>query len=618
MDIKKPGIDPSASPVQKLVYNIKEKMKPKDVLPLNEDRYTSRSERVVKNVQRQFLNQAVPVIKTGTAAWVGMATGLAVGCAILAGPLVCAVLAGGGAMAAIGLDKFHVPEKVGAAVKAGVGKAVDTVKDAAGHMGRTLKNIINAVKKEKAATISTEGKSEVKAGSISTKVIKGAAPAREGTGKAEKAEKEKPKSTAGKLLGTIGKGFGAVGKGMKAIPRFLYPSIENATGAEKELILKTLDEMPLRTVTSTYKIAVNPDLATKYNASGMARNSLFANMIELDKGSMAVDEFNKGVVIHELGHTKDFNEGLMQVTNPSLKGPWGKGPYVYDQWIDASPNSTYASTNHWEDFAQSHKFYHMHPEELKATNPEKYAAMQKLNEPNLYDKVMDHKPIRDAGKAISEAIDKVPYLRTGLEWLGAVTGPLTLRAGAVKYEKGVIENDEKKKFDGKMDMAKGAVYTMRATAPAGVALSLTHWILGRRIKNGKMTAEKASRIANAVLAVATGPVGTTAYVAMQELSKPEPSKGPYKPHKLKGEKLRTSDKAFIAKVGGGAVIGGAAGTFAGLKGGVIAGAALGGLVGGPVGAGVGAVAGGVLGVLSGSYAGAKVGAEIGRSIHDGK
>ncbi|MCD6309241.1 MAG: hypothetical protein J7M18_00900 [Candidatus Eremiobacteraeota bacterium] len=613
MDIQKSSITPSFKPVREFIHKVGEELKPKDALPLSEDKFTTRGERITKNIQRQFLNYGVPTIKTGTAAWVGMATGTAIACAMLATPIVGAALAGGFAIGAVIADQLHVPEKVGRVIKKGIGHAVYTVKDAAGHIGRTFKNVFSAVKNEKLQAGKTETKT---AGTIKWKpALPGKAvteKAKAKTGK--KAMRKESRSTAGKILDTIGKGFGVIGKGMKAIPRFLYPSIQNANPAEKDLIIKTLDGMPLRTVTSTYKIAINPDLVKNYGAAGLARHTPIANMIELNKNSMAIPQWNKGVIIHELGHTRDFSEGLTPLTNPSTRAPWGKPPYVFDKWIDTPGQPTYAATNHWEDFAQSHKFYHMHPEKLKEVSPEKYAAMEKLHEPNLYDKVMDHKPIRDAGKKISEAIDKVPHLRTALEWMGAVAGPLTLRSGALKYKKGVIDDDEKKKFDGKMDMAKGTAYSMRVTAPAGLVLSLAHFIMGRKIKKGKLKAEKASRIANAVLACATGPVGMTAYAAMQELSKPEPGKV----KKVKGEKLTKSDKAFMAKVGGGAIVGGAAGTYAGFKAGVITGATLGGLVGGPIGAGVGAVVLGTVGMLSGSYGGAKLGARLGRTIHDKK
>lgn len=79
-------------------------------------------------------------------------------------------------------------------------------------------------------------------------------------------------------------------------------------------------------------------------------------------------------------------------------------------------------------------------------------------------------------------------------------------------------------------------------------------------------------------------------------------------------KLTKDDKIYIAKVAGGAAVGGIAGTLMGASGGTLAGAAVGGLIGGPIGAGIGAFIGKVGGALVASHYGARAGAKIGKSL----
>ncbi|MCL5773048.1 MAG: hypothetical protein M1536_01515 [Firmicutes bacterium] len=618
--------------------------------------------------------------KTGTAAWTGELVGTALGFTLLGGiygPLIGGVI---GAVAGVALDRPSVNKKVKEAYSDIKEKAASELKETGKHVKGAFQNVFNHSGVKESAGDSGEGFL------IST-----------GAGKSGKPAKES-------ILGKIKKGLGFSAKGAKAIPPFLYPSIKNATPAEHKLIIDTLDKLPLKDVVSTQSITINPALEKTMNASGLARNLFFEKPIDLGKESMAVEGFNEGTIIHEVGHTRDFTEGVIPYVGRSSFKPFGKPPYVYDPWID-TPNDLYASTNHWEDFAQDHKFYHLQPSELEKTNPAKFKAMQELEKPGLYDKVMDRSGVRAAGRKLAELIDKVPGLRTAIDTIGTIMGPLEIHSGAGKIQDGFINKNDRKKLDGKLDMAAGVAFSLKAAAPAGLGIEGLRLYLNHQIKKGRMTVEEANKIADATLAASTGPAGLTAFAAVKELVGKE--KIDYKMGKelseaklaesdkkygkamavgtaaasatgaalgfyagvhilgslaaglaigatgamaaipigvgivalgralrniAKGEMegvkatkalenksgLTKDDKIFIAKVAGGAAIGGTAGTILGIQGGAIAGAVVGGLVGGPIGAGVGAFLGKVAGSLAGSYAGAKAGAKLGKLLDKGE
>jgi|GEM_PF-2009828 len=454
---------------------------------------------------------------------------------------------------------------------------------------------------------------------------------------------EQGQSPTSRVLGILMKPVHAAGKALQALPKFLYPSIRNATAAERELIEKTLDQLPLKSVVSTEFITVNPNLANDMNYAGLARNLFFMHPIDFDKGELAIEGFNKGTIIHEVGHTRDFSESLVPYFGASSKAPWGKAPYVYDSWID-TPTDLYASTNHWEDFAQSYKFYHENPAELQKVNPAKYEAIKKMEEPGLYDKVMDKSGIREAGKKISQVIDKVPGLRLAIETVSAISGPLTIHRGSGKIIKSLEKGDAKELFDGKMDLASGIAYSSKVAAPAGMAIDAVHWYLNRAVKKGKISQEKADDIATRTLSFAAGPVGLSTHAALDEMLGTEDTdikkiqlvepkdkapvpfikftwKRPQADVIINGKKvdakdiaLTKDDKIYIAKVGGGAAVGGVAGTVLGYAGGAAAGAVLGGLIAGPIGAGVGAFLGKFIGSFALSSVGAKTGARLGKML----
>ena len=611
---------------------------------------TTRQERIKMSMDKNWMNVA-ETVELGTAAFIGEVVGSAVALSVVGGIWPVAVGAAIGAGGGILLHKSGWDKKVfggvktamgialtpfvlaAKGIKAGVGKLIDLVKPS----GKKDKKAV----KGKTASKGFSGAKGIKSGGAEGALIADG----EGT---EAVNSETDKEVKKNILGTLGKAFGTAAKALKAIPKFLYPSIQNATAAEQKMIEETLDQLPLRAVTSTSTITIDPNLANDMQASGLARNLIFDRPISLDKGHAAMEymNLNKGVLVHELGHTVDFQSSPVPGVGMSNLSPWGKGPYVYDPTID-TPNDLYASTSHWEDFAQSHKFYHLEPETLKSTNLEKFQAMEKYYEPNLYDKVMDHSGIREAGKKLAKAIDKVPYLRPAMSVLGTILGPIEMNLGADQIEKGIKEADATKKYQGKMAMAQGIAFSSKVLAPVGLGIALSKFIVDKKLEKGKWTIEQAHQFSSKALAAITGPVGMiyTAYVD-EILKDPEGkhmddftyqdrsavgfreklSEGFGSRHFMATEvdtgrelpaeesKLTWDDKKFIAKVAGGAAVGGISGTIAGYMGGSIAGAAIGGVVGGPVGALVGGLLGKVAGTMYLSHQGAKIGAKAGKFL----
>lgn len=626
------------------------------------------------------------VMKTATGTYTGFVIGTALGFGLIGG-LYGPVIGGlAGSIGALVLEEASAKRK--AQISDGLKQIGSSVKKSFQHALSIDKKVSKPGKKDLPGAVQgarevSQAPQDVKEGVKMSAVSAASGP-------------EQGQSPASRVFGVLKNAVTGVGKGMKTLPKFLYPSIRKATAAERELIEKTLDLLPLKSVVSTESITINANLAKDMGAAGLARNLFFMRPIDFDKGQLAIEGFNKGTIIHEVGHTRDFSESLVPYFGASSKAPWGKAPHVFDPWID-TPNDLYASTNHWEDFAQSYKFYYENPAELQKTNPAKFEAIKNMEKPGLYDAVMDKSGIREAGKKLSQVIDKVPGLRLALDVVSDISGPLAIHRGSGEIIKGLEEGDAKKLSDGKMDLASGIAYSSKVAAPAGLVIDVMHWYLNRAVKKGKITQERADEIAARTLAVATGPVGLSTDAAIGEMlgpkgkdlkgirlleskdKDPDPvakwawkkalvllagtaaagvvgavagglmfgpgailvgsaigslvgargtallrnffAKKPPTDLMIDGKKvagkdvaLTKEDKIYIAKIGGGAAVGGVAGTILGYAGGAAAGAILGGLIGGPIGAGVGAFLGKAAGSFILSNAGAKAGAKLGKML----
>jgi hypothetical protein len=439
------------------------------------------------------------------------------------------------------------------------------------------------------------------------------------------------------IISTLAGGVKTGAKVLKSIPPFIYPSIQNATPEEEALIIDALDSLPLKDVTRSSTITMSDTLRQERGAAGLAYNLGFDTPIAIDRELFKRPFRNQKTVMHEIGHAKD-NRGIFR---HSLKEPWGKGKTV----------SEYAKTNHKEDFAEAYAyFYHPHFRELGEANaPEKMKAMEELQQPTMYDVVMDRKEVREAGKFVAKAIDKVPGLRQALTIAGNVMGPLAMSAGSRKLKSGIAEGDKSKEFNGKMDVAQGLAYMSGLFAPAGLGINAMQWMMNRQIKKGDMTPEEADKIAGTVLSTTAGPLGLICQSTAREVTRTPETESvrnflfEEKEAESIGEKIKSAagmknydvidadtgevlpeedtkltwdDRLFIAKVGAGAASLGTVGTAAGFISGEVAGAVIGGAVAGPPGALTGAFLGKVGGGLLGTYAGSRIGAQAGRKIDE--
>lgn len=326
-----------------------------------------------------------------------------------------------------------------------------------------------------------------------------------GTPNPDVVKKEAKKEPSGKkeikgFMAKAGAAFAQIGKTLKALPSFVYPSIHGANAAEKQVIISTLDKLPLKDATSVHSIYMSNKLLMPNGideAAGLARNMGPVHTIQLSKPWLY-----DGVVIHEVGHTKDFSTGLGgMVGTTSSKGPFGKGPWV----------TNYAKTNHWEDFAESYEAFHNNPQHLNNTSMAKYNAVAASEKQSLLEKAFDNKPVREAGKVIGDTIGKVPFLREALQVIGFVLGPLQINKGYNQLQDGYNNNDPKKKLDGKLNMAAGTMYTIKPLALFGLVTDIGHWFVNRSIKKGNLTPQEAEKKINQAFKPFTQSIGNLAY-----------------------------------------------------------------------------------------------------------
>ncbi|MBI3929572.1 MAG: hypothetical protein HY319_28785 [Armatimonadetes bacterium] len=474
----------------------------------------------------------------------------------------------------------------------------------------------------------------------------------------------------------------AAGSAVQSLPKFLYPTIGGATAAERAVIERALDSIPLSGVTSVSTIDVAKGLEAQ-GIAGVAHPIFSQSRIMLDRDQMALPGWNEEVVIHEVGHAFDFTRGFGPIGSISQRGGgFGSAPHVSD----------YAETNRMEDFAESYLEFHRRQDHLRSVAPEKLEALEAAQQQGVVDELMDRPAVREAGKNISATIGRVPYLRTGLELAGALLSPLQVNRGSRQLEEGLVAGDPVKNFEGKMNLASGVLLFFPGMAPLALATNVGHLALSHQVARGNVSIEQANSVADKVLAVATGPIGMIGAAAGTELEAAgiSLSKASYAPgeaekegvkvggnflrgllttvggmvagavagsaigHALGGTTgavtgilwgrlaggalglgayglwqaaaargkgtdpnpldLTREDKIFLAKVGGGAIVGGLTGAFLGAYGGRAVGSAIGAALGGPAGAVTGQTIGSTLGMLVGSGGLGKAGAYLGRKL----
>ena len=156
-----------------------------------------------------------------------------------------------------------------------------------------------------------------------------------------------------------------------------------------------------------------------------------------------------------------------------------------------------------------------------------------------------------------------------------------------------------------MNLASGILFSSKALSPFGLLVSGEHWLLNRKIKKGKMTPEKANKVADVTLGIAGGPVAMATMATIKQLVGDTPID-------MRGGKIPDAAKSFgshipsISNPGGTMKSGELIGTIAGGAGGAALGTAMGFATSGIVGGVLGGVLGGPIGVMAGSYAGSGI------------
>lgn len=191
------------------------------------------------------------------------------------------------------------------------------------------------------------------------------------------------------------------------------------TSKERATVMSVLDGLPLKDVGGVKSITMAGSLP---GGSGGAGPVPFSPFVLLSRDSVGSNvEWFKEVVTHEIGHTKDYESGLYglpKLFSESSKSPWGKGPYI-TPYAEKGPGWYPAE---WDDFAESFAYYHVHPDELKETCPEKYAKMQELEKNGFFQGLVDNKSFRETGKLMGEIMEQLPYLQNGLALISFVGG----------------------------------------------------------------------------------------------------------------------------------------------------------------------------------------------------
>lgn len=286
----------------------------------------------------------------------------------------------------------------------------------------------------------------------------------------------------------------------KALPGFLYPSVFG-TAAERDLILQTLDSLPLKDVSKVATVTMKDTLGSA-NLLGVNRPAI---------GSIAINRTGIGMgnpsnvvdtLTHEVGHSVDYPNKLTSLIfgGHSSSEPFGEAPYI----------SRYAGTQAPEDFAESYAHYKLEPQRLESVAPEKYRALEEIDKNNFMQNLVDRPAFRETGQFIGRVLEVSPFLRWGLEF-GAQISTMNLLAG------GVGEISQGNVLRGALSAGAGASLAFSQSHPAlgPAALGLLGARSGLDLANadnagtaGKAAAMIGGGVGGAVGGVA-GPLGLT-------------------------------------------------------------------------------------------------------------
>lgn len=380
----------------------------------------------------------------------------------------------------------------------------------------------------------------------------------------------------------------AVTRGLKAFPSFIYPSIFEATSAERQQIYDVLDSLPLRDVNSVKSITMvdsihnpNPGWVTR----GRAFDHEFTANVELSRSALQNPQDFRKVLIHETGHTRDYDSAWFGLWgNHSSREPFGEGPHVSD----------YAQTNPKEDYAETYANYYVNPEGLREKAPEKYEFIRESSEPGFVERLIDRQEFRETGRWLGDHLASSRASRNATQAFYWATGGLQSLQGLDQLRKATETGDPMNHYQGMTNLAAGVLFSSGVLVIPGMAVHSAQRALSRAVGRGEISAldaDSAVRLVTDPLERAVRGVGSKV--------------GFTAPFKSLKEQFpdATPRRALATGIMAGGALGGAVGTLAGPYGGVIAGYHLAGPVGGAVGLVVGALGGYALGTEIGGRAG---------------
>jgi len=380
----------------------------------------------------------------------------------------------------------------------------------------------------------------------------------------------------------------ALTRSLKAFPSFIYPTVLNASATEQSQIYDVLDALPLKDVNSVKSITMVPEIANNkpgWVTRGRAWDFNVTNYIELSRKELQNPADFRKVLIHEIGHTKDYESAWFNlVGEESSKKPFGEGPHI----------SEYAKTNRHEDYAETYANYHVDPKRTQEEVPEKFEAIRKSEEPDFVERLIDRKEFRETGRWLGENLAENQATRNGMQVVHSLAGGIQAVHGMDQLRKASQTRDPLHHYQGVLNLTAGVLFGSGLLGLPGMAVHSAQRALNRSVARGELTTVDA----DAGVRTLSDPIEKVVRAAGSKVGILEPF------HPLK-EDFPDADPKRVRALGvaAGGALGGVAGSIAGPYGGVLAGYHLGGPVGGAVGLVIGALGGYALGTELGGRAG---------------
>lgn len=390
-----------------------------------------------------------------------------------------------------------------------------------------------------------------------------------------------------RVRGPVSSGLRALGKAvdvattgsavLEAFPKFIYPSVLNATAAEQAQIYSTLDKLPITHVAGVSTVSVVANIPTdkpNWIIFGNARDYGLTSRINLSRETLTTPQGWDDTLTHEVGHTVDYgHKRFPWMPGASGHGPYGHGPHVTD----------YATTNEKEDYAETYQEYHQRPDNLKDVNPEKYDDQVKNNHQSFMERLVDRKEFRETGKFLGQMMGPNHNTRHAIDSVRAVSGGVQILRGVEQWSASAWNGDSLQHAQGILSTVSGALLLSGVSPLAAVGVQAASTALGQAVKRGDLSGDE-------VESTVALPVRPLEAVFSRKASPIEEQHRPAK----------------VLAVGLGGAAGGLAGSIAGPYLGVLGGYHLAGGLGGAVGL----VAGGVLGFMGGTQLGGRLGGKL--------